>query len=146
MKALKTDKKETAAIRSGLPTRMYKWIQLRWVRLMERCTVSLSKRGLTVWLLGFVFVGITYNILILTGYMVSSEIKVEGIQAPRYVEQPSELLENMLHKSKQRQIKAFRKYMDSLAKSPESRQLYDSILEKHPGLLDSLTSLEGQYK
>lgn len=44
-----------------------------------------------------------------------------------------------------KQIKAFHKYMDTLARSEKGRKTRDSILEARPGLLDSIRIVESMY-
>ncbi|MFV8347567.1 hypothetical protein [Flavobacterium sp. ZB4P13] len=39
----------------------------------------------------------------------------------------------------------FRRYMDSLGRSPTGKKLQDSIIQYRPGLLDSLTIVENYY-
>ncbi|ULT38451.1 hypothetical protein KRR40_25400 [Niabella defluvii] len=43
-------------------------------------------------------------------------------------------------------IKRFRVYMDSLARSPAGRTLYDSIIYHRPGLMDSVRFIENYYQ
>ena len=42
-------------------------------------------------------------------------------------------------------ITSFRKYMDSLGRSPTGKKMHDSIVLNRPGLLDSLTIIENYY-
>jgi hypothetical protein len=42
-------------------------------------------------------------------------------------------------------VRLFRLYFDSLQKSPEGRQVYDSLAAARPGLLDTLQKLETFY-
>lgn len=42
-------------------------------------------------------------------------------------------------------ITSFRKYIDSLGRSPTGKKMHDSIVSERPGLLDSLTILENYY-
>ena len=42
-------------------------------------------------------------------------------------------------------INRFKRYIDSLSKSPTGRQVYDSILKARPGLMDSIKVIEQIY-
>lgn len=39
----------------------------------------------------------------------------------------------------------FRRYLDSLGRSPTGKKMYDSIVQYHPGILDSLAVVENFY-
>ena len=43
-------------------------------------------------------------------------------------------------------IKNFRMYMDSLARSPSGKSVYDSIMMHRPGLMDSVRMIENYYQ
>lgn len=49
-------------------------------------------------------------------------------------------------KTELERIVRFRRYMDSLARSPTGKKGYDNILKHRPGLLDSLTTIENYYQ
>lgn len=116
----------------------YRYVQLAWVRVMERLTAERSKKTLMAYLIAFLSFGVGYNVLILAGFMTFSKIHVDPIKAPDYVEQPSELIDRSEIEVQKHQIEAFRNYMDSLAASPETKAQYDSILKHRPGLMDSV--------
>jgi len=54
-------------------------------------------------------------------------------------------LNTIISKTKFEKIKGFRRYMDSLGRSPTGKKTHDSIVLNRPGLLDSLTILENYY-
>ncbi|XDZ54243.1 hypothetical protein FlaCF_1291 [Flavobacterium tructae] len=54
-------------------------------------------------------------------------------------------LNTIISKTEFEKITSFRKYMDSLGRSPTGKKTYDSIVSDRPGLLDSLTILENYY-
>ncbi|KIA95590.1 MULTISPECIES: hypothetical protein [unclassified Flavobacterium] len=49
------------------------------------------------------------------------------------------------NKAEFERIIEFRRYLDSLGRSPTGKKMYDSIVQYHPGLLDSLAILENYY-
>ncbi|MEL1254051.1 hypothetical protein AAEO57_09715 [Flavobacterium sp. DGU38] len=59
-------------------------------------------------------------------------------------EKPLEL-STIISKTEFEKIKSFRKYMDSLTRSPTGKKTYDSIVSDRPRLLDSLTIFENYY-
>ncbi|STO10824.1 hypothetical protein [Flavobacterium hibernum] len=59
-------------------------------------------------------------------------------------EKPLEL-STIISKTEFEKITSFRKYMDSLGRSPTGKKTYDSIVSDRPGLLDSLTIIENYY-
>ncbi|WP_394776319.1 hypothetical protein [Flavobacterium sp.] len=59
-------------------------------------------------------------------------------------EKPLEL-NAIISKTEFEKITSFRKYMDSLGRSPTGKKTHDSIVLNRPGLLDSLTIIENYY-
>lgn len=141
MKLLKRNTKKIKSDKIGVAMRIYKYLQLRWVRIMERFALRFSRRGLTVCLISFILSGVTFNTLIITGYVKSSNVKVEAIEAPKYVEQPAELIEREIKNSQEREIKAFQEYLRTLPMTPEGKQLYDSLVTENQKLLDSVAEI-----
>lgn len=54
-------------------------------------------------------------------------------------------LNTIISKTEFEKITSFRKYMDSLGRSPTGKKTHDSIVLNRPGLLDSLTIIENYY-
>lgn len=54
-------------------------------------------------------------------------------------------LNTIISKTELEKITGFRRYMDSLGRSPTGKITHDSIVSDRPGLLDSLTILENYY-
>lgn len=54
-------------------------------------------------------------------------------------------LKAIISKAELEKIIRFRKYMDSLGRSPTGKKMHDSIVQYRPGLLDSLVILENYY-
>lgn len=138
MEAMKKDK-GAKPTQSGWLHRIYRRVQARWVHFMQSLAVRLSRRGLTICLIGFLIFGITYNVLILTGYLAGSNIKVDAIQAPKYVEHPYELIEREIRASEAHELETLRKYLEDRQMTPREKQLYDSLAVESPTLLDNVT-------
>ncbi len=49
-------------------------------------------------------------------------------------------------KQEYQRIEYFRHCMDSLARSPSGKAIYDSILNQHAGIMDSVAFLEKIYQ
>ena len=54
-------------------------------------------------------------------------------------------IKTIISKAELERVAHFRRYMDSLGRSPTGKKTHDSIVFKRPGLLDSLTMLENYY-
>lgn len=54
-------------------------------------------------------------------------------------------LNSIINKVEFEKIIRFRRYMDSLGRSPTGKKTHDSIVLYRPGLLDSLTIIENHY-
>lgn len=52
----------------------------------------------------------------------------------------------IVSKAEYEKIRRFRFYMDSLARSPSGKKVYDSILNQRPGLMDSVLFIENIYQ
>ncbi|OXG09674.1 hypothetical protein BC749_11143 [Flavobacterium araucananum] len=54
-------------------------------------------------------------------------------------------LNTIISKAELERVARFRRYMDSVGRSPIGKKTHDSIVLNRPGLLDSLTMLENYY-
>ncbi|HEU4790340.1 MAG TPA: hypothetical protein VFS71_11690 [Flavobacterium sp.] len=119
---------------------------------MSSVTSGLSKRKL-ICLLGL--------FVILTGsacfYIISeslsnrtkSSIKIIPISKP--INEIRESVSTIsgpisVSRAELKRIICFRKYLDSLGKSPKGKKAYDSIDRCRPGFMDSLVFIENYYK
>lgn len=116
--------------------------QRAWADWMQKKTSNMSQGTLVVLLFLFISCSIVYNALILSGYLVSSDIDYGRVSEPAklyFLEDSSKVVSVQEELG---QISKFRKYMDSLSSTEEGRVIYDSIMSVRPGLLDSVRHIE----
>ncbi|MBN8877635.1 MAG: hypothetical protein J0I32_08835 [Sphingobacteriales bacterium] len=134
---------------AGRMVRAMRWIQEKWVHLMQHSTKSFTRKQ---WMTGlYIFCLITGGCSI---YLVidsfssnKTSIKIHSIRRPKYVTRTGE--EGMpaptATDSLPFRLKKFLFYMDSLQQSKNGKRIYDSIQGVRPGLLDSVRKLQGMY-
>ena len=131
---------------------LYKWLQKAWAKWMSNKTKSISKRALTIALVIFVSLTSSYCIYLglhaITGKSKGNAFTVTSIKRPRHLTESGAMESPLPPVSKQeyRRIQNFRLYMDSLARSPTGRNIYDSIIATRPGLMDSVRYIEKKYQ
>lgn len=136
------EKRKYKADQEGRVLRLIKAVQRVWADWMKRKTAGMPKRQWIVVLSVFLAFGIAYNVLILTGYWLSSDIRLDQIRRPVHVEQTSSTLNNAIIKAGKDHISVLRGHLDSLANSESGKGLLDSVLQKYPDLMDSLNRYE----
>lgn len=126
-------------------------LQYKCAHWLERKTAHFSRLNWIVILFAFiVFTGGCSIYLIVNSFSgkPTKNITVISITKPANAiplkEKPLELNE-VISKKEFEKITSFRKYMDSLSRSPTGKKTYDSIVSDRPGLLDSLTIIENYY-
>lgn len=102
------------------------------------------------WVLFFLFCLITISgsIFLIIGALSKKEkasFKVARIKTPVQLERPKTESSMISHAEFER-IMDFKIYMDSLARSPNTRAEYERIKRQHPGLMDSIKTVEIFYK
>jgi hypothetical protein len=126
-------------------------LQYKCANWLERKTAHFTRLNWIMILFAFiVFTGGCSIYLIVnsfsgnkTGNLVLTPI-TKPTNAIPLKEKPLELNE-VISKTEFEKITSFRKYMDSLSRSPTGKKTYDSIVSDRPGLLDSLTIIENYY-
>jgi hypothetical protein len=126
-------------------------LQYKCAHWLERKTAHLSRKSWIVILFCFiVFTGGCSIYLIvnsLSGTVVSA-ITVNQISKPTntvsFEEAPMQL-NATISKTEFEKMFRFRRYIDSLGRSPTGKKLHDSILQYRPGLLDSISIVEQYY-
>jgi hypothetical protein len=126
-------------------------LQLTCAQWLERKTAHFSRLHWIVVLFTFiVFTGSCSIYLIVKSFSgnTTKNITVIPITKPTnsvsLKEKPIEL-HTISSKAELVKIIRFRRYMDSLGRSPTGKKTHDSIEQHRPGLLDSLTILENYY-
>lgn len=131
---------------------LYKWLQKAWAKWMSNKTKSISKRAVTIALVVFISLTSGYCIYLgvhaITGKSKGNAFTVTPIKRPRHLTESGTMEQTVPPVSKQdyRRIQKFRLYMDSLARSPSGRNIYDSIIATRPGLMDSVRYIEKEYQ
>jgi hypothetical protein len=125
-------------------------LQYKCAHWLERKTAHLSRKSWIIILFCFtVFTCGCCIYLIVNSFSQSGTrtITITPITKPAAVEAKDEILERnlLISKTEFERIIRFRKYMDSLGRSPTGKKVYDRIVQFRPGLLDSLTIIENYY-
>ena len=128
----------------------YKRVQSGWANWMMKRTENFSRRTWFMLLALFVLSVSAYSI-----YLVVSTINAKGatsfsvtpIRKPKHLTETGEMNKAAeVSEAEYNRIKNFRMYMDSLARSPSGKKLYDSITMRRPGLMDSVQFIEIYYQ
>ena len=130
----------------------YLVIQDKWARKMSSVTSGLSKRMLICLLGLFVILfgsGCFYIISESLSNSITNTINIIPISKPI-----NEIRESVspisvpisVSRAEFKRIICFRKYLDSLGKSPTGKKVCDSIDRCRPGFMDSLVFIENYYK
>lgn len=129
----------------------YKRIQDSWANWMMKRTENFSQRTWAVLLILFVLSIGTYSVYLGVSAFTNKKINsitITPIKKPKHVTETGD--ENIeaaeVSEAEYSRIKKFRVYMDSLARSPSGKILYDSITHHRPGLMDSVRFIENYYQ
>jgi len=155
MKLFKKKRKQNAKkgnLKEGIAGRLVSYapkVQVAFAKFMDKRVNHLSVRGRKNAFYAFCitsFLSCAY--LVVKPFITSqknSTIKVGTIKFPRDLNKINEPIGNVntISKDEYHRVRAFRRYMDSLAANASS--VYDSLLQKHPGLMDSLKLFENFY-
>lgn len=126
--------------------------QQKWADFMLRHTERFSRNGKLIILSLFCAAATSLSIYFIisgvTGRKASSFTVIPLKKPPYAVKAGDEKTKALVIISEEeyKKINRFRYYMDSLARSPSGKQLYDSILSHRPGLMDSILLIENIYQ
>lgn len=133
---------------------VYKCIkaQERCATYMQHQTERLSGKIKKLSLVMFFLSSTGYSFFLIVENLKSHKGKsfsIAPIKVPEYMDKAGD--ENtkapaMVSEAEYKRIHHFKLYMDSLAKSPFGKRLYDSILFSRFGLMDSIMIIEEMYK
>jgi hypothetical protein len=130
----------------------YLFVQDKWAKKMSSATSRFSKRALVCLLVSFVIVTGSIYIGIILDSFSNSTFKIVKIiplsKAEEAISKSSVIQQELIPISENefRRITHFRKYLDSLARSPTGKATYDSLYGCRKGLIDSLLIIENYYK
>ena len=129
----------------------YKRLQGGLANWMMKRTEKFSRRTWIVLLILFVLSISTYSVYLTASAFTkkgSNAITITPINKLKHATEtgdaPIETAE--VSEAEYSRIKRFRVYMDSLARSPSGKILYDSIISHRPGLMDSVRFIENYYQ
>lgn len=119
----------------------------RWAVWMENKYNRLSLKKKTIILLCFVTFTGGYSIFLVVSAFNNRQSlghSATRFSIPRHIKTTvSNPIRNYaVHDEEYKRIHRFRLYMDSLYKDPSGRSLYDSIIRRRPGLMDSVFMAE----
>ncbi|WP_159798950.1 hypothetical protein [Flavobacterium sp. MK4S-17] len=126
---------------------LYLRLKLAWAEWMDHRSRRLARRGQYIALVLFVTVSSCCCLLLLLGAtrnlgtMDLAPVPISKVKAA--VESPAAVVNDSLLETR---VRRFRKYMDSLARSPSGRRIRDSIVSARPGLIDSIRMAESLIK
>jgi hypothetical protein len=125
-------------------------IQTRWAVWMQRKINPLPVKIKFILLLLFIVLAGGYSLYCLTeGLSTKGEptFSISPFKQPRYGEPQKKAIPEaaFISREEYQRIHGFRLYIDSLARSPSGKRLFDSIITAHPGLLDSILFIEHIY-
>ena len=126
-------------------------IQNRFALFMSQRINKLTTRAKQVCLVVFCLVFGGFSIYAFVGAFRNSEtsgkrLKPDQLAVPKYYDRTdAEIEEPTVSEKDIVRINRFKKYMDSLKKSANGKQVYDSILKTRPGLMDSIQVIEQIY-
>lgn len=126
-------------------------LQIKFADWLERKTAHWSRRSWTVILIFFTIATSSYSIYVMVDSF--SEPEVSSIPITRIVKtrntiqthEKMDQLKEVISKEEYGKTILFRKFMDSLGRSPTGKKIKDSINQNRTGLLDSLTIVEKYY-
>jgi predicted PurR-regulated permease PerM len=126
-------------------------LQYKCAQWLERKTAQLSRKSWIVILTSFILFTSSCCIYLLVASFsqtTTSSITITPITKPiNALQMGKQMIDGYLSISKTEfeKMVRFRRYMDSLGRSPTGKKIQDSIMQFRPGLLDSLTIVENQY-
>lgn len=128
---------------------LYKKAHAGWANWMAEHTATLTKKDVLMVLTVFVLLIGGYSSYLLVNGFTGSTTKlftVATISKPAHAVETGEV-NGVAAKSdlEYKRIKRFHNYMDSLKANPAGKKIYDSIITKRPGLMDSLRQVEHYY-
>lgn len=118
---------------------------------MEKRTESFSRGNWTLLLILFVLLTGGYSTYLLVSSFTEKAGKaftITPIRKPGHLTETGDAKADALpvSETEYRRIHKFRMYMDSLARSPSGKAIYDSITFRRPGLMDSVRYIDNYYQ
>ena len=127
-------------------------LQQRWAAFMEHYTERLSVKWKLIVLFFFCLCSGGLSILFIARSLMNNHttsFHVTQGKIPQHIGKSGDEKTKaitIVTKEEYDKMQHFRKYMDSLARSPSGKKLYDVILINRPGLMDSIILIENIYQ
>ncbi|MCC8409334.1 hypothetical protein LJ707_10355 [Mucilaginibacter sp. UR6-1] len=135
---------------SSKVTTGYNTIKTKWAEWMASSTAGFTKKGwITALACLILLMGSNSGYLIISAFTGAPRvaIKVAAIQKPAHAGDMGEPeLQANISPQEYLRIEKFHRYMDSLARDPTGRRIYDGITNKRPGLMDIVKQVEEYYQ
>jgi hypothetical protein len=126
-------------------------LQYKCAHWLENKTAHLSRKSWIVILICFTLFTSGYSIYVIIASFSQSKTNTITVMPIAKITNAKEPVGKMvktnasISKMEYERIVRFRRYMDSLGRSPTGKKTQDSIMQYRPGLLDSITVVENQY-
>ncbi|TDE52682.1 hypothetical protein [Flavobacterium sp. GT3P67] len=127
-------------------------LQYRFAHWLERKTVTWSRKSWILILILFTILTSGSSVYVVIKSLSQSEVKairvipITKLVNSRQADSKRDLLKGSISSSEFEKIVRFRRYLDSLLRSPTGQKIKDSVIQYRPGLLDSLTIVEKYYQ
>ncbi|SFQ30351.1 hypothetical protein [Parafilimonas terrae] len=147
----KKTKKVHPGLLPGITQIAFAHLQTKWAKWMTKRTQRFSRNTWKLLLALFVLTAGGYSIYLAIDAFISKgskSIAVTPIRTPAHINETGDVVTStpQVTDTGYNRIKNFRMYMDSLARSPSGKPIYDSIMKHRPGLPDSVRIIENYYQ
>ncbi len=153
------NKKQKAVVENTAQDRIAKNIvgkllrlQQRWAAFMQCHTERLSVKWKVIILFLFCLYSGWLSILFIADSLSNNaavSIHVIQVKTPQHIGKSGDEKNSaitIVSEGENEKMRHFRYYMDSLARSPSGKKIYDDILIDRPGLMDSIILIENIYQ
>lgn len=135
----------------GIRQIVFAHLQNRWATWMNRRTQTFSRNTWKLLLVLFVLTAGGWSVYLTISAFFKADgksISITPIKKPAHINETGDVAATTpsITDTGYTHIKNFRLYMDSLARSPSGRIIYDSIIMYRPGLMDSIRMIEKYYQ
>lgn len=126
--------------------------QLKWASFMQRQSERFSVKGKKMITILTVLCASFYSLYIIASSIVQKQkgnYSYSKIRVPVYATKTGDekmFSKNIIPEKEYNRIIRFQQYMDSLHKTASGKLIADSILQRRPGLMDSVIELKKLYE
>lgn len=126
--------------------------QEQWAAFMQRKSERFSTKAKKFLFIMFLLLSAGCSLYLIVEGLIShkhTSFSIALIKVPQYLDKAGDentKASGIVSQAEYERIHRFQLYMDSLAKSPSGKRLFDSILNKRPGLMNSIMMIQRIYK